>query len=207
MKITLHIGQYKTGSTSIQEYLLNARESLLKNNILYPKSIITRGAHFKLSDGLKKAARRNIKFDKSELFKEIDRHQPQALVLSTEALCADVMSNFNPNLILKSWEILNRIFPEFKIKVCYYYREQASAIESRLNQIIKTQRYVKNMSAKDFMQNSLDLDYLKFDKQVNNHFSNSIPLAFVRDNFYENDLIKDFSKQINIPYFSEHPKK
>jgi len=203
MKVILHIGQYKTGSTSIQDYLLSSRLDLLAKGILYPNCLISRGAHFKLSDKLKKSVRQNSKFDKTELFDEINTHQPNTLLLSTEALSADVMSSFNPNLIYQCWERLSNLFTDFELTVCYYYREQRSAIESRLNQIITSQRYNKDLNIQQFIQHSLDLDYQLFNNQILKYFNKSIPIPFVRKNFHNSDLIQDFCQKINIPFLPQ----
>ena len=57
MRIIIHAGMHKTGTTSVKHYLKNHRKTLLKEGILYPTSIgdLGNNAEFKTNDpaGLK----------------------------------------------------------------------------------------------------------------------------------------------------------
>lgn len=48
MRLVLHIGNHKTGSTAIQTALSNSYKHLVSNGILYPKAGRARNAHHNL---------------------------------------------------------------------------------------------------------------------------------------------------------------
>lgn len=52
MKVIVHIGANKTGSTAIQRYLSQNRKALLHRGILWPQTGLQGGAHYELSSWL-----------------------------------------------------------------------------------------------------------------------------------------------------------
>mgnify|MGYP001026528651 CR=1 FL=1 len=210
MKIILHIGQYKTGSTSIQKYLLNARSELLKSKILYPESIIDRGAHFAFSDKIKAslAKKPQHRFNKQQgkfttLFDEIEEHQPDILLISSEALCANKMNYFDEDLILKVWEKIASIFKGHDIEVVYYYRRQDTAIDSRITQLVKSQGNCHDLDYKLFICDSLDLNYQWFNDKLLSFFGKTIPIPFLESVFHGQNLIQDFCFHAGLPFLPE----
>lgn len=55
-KLFLHVGPHKTGSTSIQKFLLDNRAELFKSNLVYPKRFQTIFGHHKFRDLVEKKA-------------------------------------------------------------------------------------------------------------------------------------------------------
>jgi hypothetical protein len=51
MKLILHIGTHKTGTTSLQAWLANNREALAANGVSYPHATVAHGSgHHRLKD-------------------------------------------------------------------------------------------------------------------------------------------------------------
>jgi hypothetical protein len=208
MKIILHIGQYKTGSTSIQKYLLNARSELLKSKILYPESIIDRGAHFAFSDKIKasSAKKPQHRFNKQQgefatLFDEIEEHQPDILLISSESLCASSLKSFNEKLMLKAWQQIAMMFEGHDVEIVYYYRRQDTAIESRITQLIKGEFHWHDLECRSFFCDSLDLNYQWFNDKLLSFFGKTIPIPFLKSEFHGQNLIQDFCFHAGLPFF------
>ena len=93
MKLILHIGQQKTGSTSLQRFLFDNYDNLLKQNVLYPQSLGTE--HFKQHLLFRNCEDLNDKaFSlKEKLTYEIEKTKPELVIISDENLFYGIRVN------------------------------------------------------------------------------------------------------------------
>ena len=141
-KLYLHIGTYKTGTTSIQSFLTHNRENLLHKGYLYPTS----GAGQMIKHGLfceTITMRRPYSPFANEwieewenLEQEIDLHQPDYVVLNTEGLC-----NFDRDEVKLLESYLSRYLSGFETKIIIYLRRQDDLLVSLYVQRVKTAQY------------------------------------------------------------------
>ncbi len=154
MKIILHIGQHKTGSTSLQYTLSKNRRELSKFKILYPRLTKWGFAHHALAPLFigpdrtgpyllrKMGASDNLVMTRSnnawELVKQqVDKARPDALVLSSEALFHATSGEKMQRLGKMLRDISNQV------ELVIYLRDPAShALASVSNQIQVHANYV-----------------------------------------------------------------
>ena len=103
MKLVLHIGQGKAGSTAIQDSLYAAKDELLSHGCLYPENTFIKGRHHWISPLIfdnpmrfpsvvqrmgfdKEEAKRRALDEWHHLKSQIGQHKPSHLVLSSETI-------------------------------------------------------------------------------------------------------------------------
>lgn len=94
MRLVLHIGSTKTGTTAVQKYLSEHRDALLEQGVYYPEFGCRAGAHHILASchhptakGLHKAEFQSIKWTPGEHFKNLsDRIVEHAYSLSCDKI-------------------------------------------------------------------------------------------------------------------------
>ncbi|MBM9606271.1 hypothetical protein [Desulfopila inferna] len=147
--IYLHIGYFKTGSTSIQFLLSQNYKRLLKKGVLYPKTgrrgykgqhhsaipllmCVKAGLHcppwFKNSFSLKADPEVLIK----KLVSEIDSFAGDTVVLSSEEFVRLGVAEGQAHL-----SRLRKYLDKYEIKIVCYIRRQDDYIESMYNEIVK----------------------------------------------------------------------
>lgn len=129
MRIILHIGAHKTGTSYLQECLYNNYEHLLSRKILYPKSISSGFNHgvfantFKCEDS-------SSSLDMIEnLLSEIKMTRPETVIISSECFMehCSIASRVKKRL---------DIFDVY-IEVVYYFREPLKWLSSLFNEIVR----------------------------------------------------------------------
>ncbi len=88
MKVIIHAGTYKTGSSAFQTLLYRNREHLLKNGVLYPRTGISSNGEaigFRHGKFFYEHGNRNFTALVDNLKSEVFKYQPETLILSTEA--------------------------------------------------------------------------------------------------------------------------
>ncbi len=151
MKILLHMGLHKTGTTSLQTALFNAREELKVRGVLYPDGGAARENH-KLLTALYKDPDRvsfSVKYlygddvarmrrAATEMFEAIKRdvaqHRPKRLVLSSEFFFADPRAEEQTRFRALLEQLSDDIEP------IVYFREPAVHYGSTLQQSVKNGR-------------------------------------------------------------------
>ena len=149
MKIYLHIGTEKTGTTSIENFLTVNRDRLLKKKILYPKSLgspnnINLAIAFQSEekqDDLRIRSniltQKDIKNFQDRIYKnlkdEIERASPEILLISSEHLSSRLNKDKE---IHQLYQFLSS-FSE-QIEVLIYLRRQDSFFESLYSTAIKS---------------------------------------------------------------------
>lgn len=131
-KLYLHVGLPKTATTSIQRFLLDNRDALIKAGILYPNAGLQRLAHHPLGQLFN---RRNLDWvknvDGGELYQSL-REEMEAtgcdtVIMSTESLVG------TPKL-----EELKEYFADFDTEIVLYLRRQDEWLESAYKDNLKT---------------------------------------------------------------------
>ncbi len=155
MKIFIHIGWHKTGTTAIQSFLKKNNKKLLEENKLYyPSEGLVDCAHHNIAwalqekdnfirDGLSSTS---VKSLIQQAIENGKKHGCQNLIFSSEEFCT-----FSEKEIGKLKEILN--YDNHKIIIVAYVRRQDLLIESAYKMEVKWwgsrmtdgfQQYVKN---------------------------------------------------------------
>jgi hypothetical protein len=189
----LHIGQGKTGSTSIQNALRLNGEVLARHDVFYPES----GKHtnhqdiftyltgdVKHHDPRHKGARadaRKIGLGKrhwQEALREIDRRQPELVVLS----CENQFRPFAPEALQRLTEMIAPVFSE--VEVVAYLRDPASYFLSMAQQDVKKRARLFNPSTTGF-RDVLEPWLTYGPGRVS-------ALRFLKADLYEGDVVADF---------------
>lgn len=178
-KLHLHIGSYKTGSTSIQRTLqVNKKKLLNKYNLLYPGDDECQNLLFFLSKAPPKYWQREFKgIDINVLSKRVVKYTQaifdeimdsnKDVIISTEYLFALNTEEYVKNVI----KFFEKIFTE--IIVYIFVREPANFYKSWQQQSITTRTYVDSpYQFKYDFKNSIkswskfcDIEVLKFSKK------------------------------------------
>lgn len=147
MRLILHIGTHKTGTSSLQEFLRNNEEVLARKGIYYARISKTKNAN-RLAKWVIFKQRKKVKSfieDHMQRAREINAH---TLLISAESFFAMVKNfiQFKDNEISDYWEseteavnFFRDVLPaESAIKIVAYLRRQDRFIESYYSQAIKT---------------------------------------------------------------------
>ncbi|WP_444917576.1 hypothetical protein [Microbulbifer sp. JMSA003] len=196
MKIYLHIGSDKTGSTAIQNALFQNRIKLKTLGIEYPKLLKNEPHH----ESLVRELRLGEKGDSWRALGKVIASNPPHLIISAEALCT---LNSAEITRLKAW--LNHS----NICVIAYLRRADEYLESGTLQRLKTAK-----SLKEFTRRYLIAKYVpaildpyvytaafkaKFINKWNKVFSGEIKIRPYEKKQWKNyDLIEDFFAHLNL---------
>ena len=212
MRLYLHIGLSKTGTSAIQTFFYRNREILLKElKILYPQTgiLIAGGipAHHFLAFSLFKPNEAkffnvNTSFEDymDQMKKEIDETKPEKVVISSEAF----MHYKDEPILEKFSHSLNSLFEEIYILV--YLRRQDLWKESSYSQVVKDYGVRVKRIFKESAGYSKELDWLlmydKFLSRWKTFFPKAkiIPRIYDRKALPNGDVIKDFLSILGIEY-------
>lgn len=209
MKLILHIGTEKTGTTSIQRFLIFNRELLNSNSILIPKTIShADGNHrwapvFAYDDDfedeftkqfLTKRPQERKELSNQKLIefkKEISMSNANICIISSEHLSSRLTKIEN---IKKLKELFSSLFDD--ISIILYIRQPIEAAISLLSTLIKCGNVPKGLNLNHF---SIYLNNLKIIKNWETVFNDNLNIKlFNRNEFIEGDLIKDFCWESKI---------
>lgn len=195
MKLVLHIGSGKTGTTSIQNFFVSNAEKLKDVGVLYPVNKSVAPNHILLPAGFVRHNSIPIPhnrfylddFDKYQndfirfkhaLDNDIKRTQPKVLVLSAEQLFRD----FSEVSAIEFSEFLAPYFDE--IIVVAYIRDPVSDYTSRISQKMRTGGLVFSPVVRNVRS---VLEYYE------SQFPGCVRVnAFDRDQLIEGDVVTDF---------------
>ena len=210
MKLILHIGTEKTGTTSIQKFLMINRELLNSNNILIPKTIsLPEGNHrwgpafaydddfeddftlrkFKKNKDLRK---KMIEEKLKEFKKEISMSNANICIISSEQFSSRLTNIEN---IKKLKKLLSSLFDE--ISIVLYIRQPIEGAVSALSTSIKCGGVRKGLDLNIFSNNLNNLKIIKTWETIFSKKNFKIKL-FDKVEFVNNDLIQDFCCECNI---------
>jgi hypothetical protein len=191
-RLYLHIGHPKTGTTSIQDYLLKNELLLRARGYLYPlagRRHAARFAHFRLfpitlyHQDENNTARRELE----ALRREVARERPAAVMISCEIAFAEQA------------DCLKEAFRDFDVSILYYIRRQDQWIASFYAQRTKYARMAEFRPLR-----GMALEWIPPYLQTIHRFA----LAFGKENvhvrpfeknaWFNGDLIQDFLREIGL---------
>lgn len=191
-RLYLHIGHPKTGTTSIQNYLLQNEPLLRARGYLYPmagRRHDTHPVHFRLFPITFYHQDENNKAigEMESLRREVARERPAAVVVSCEIAFAEQADG------------LREAFRDFDVSILYYIRRQDQWIASFYAQRTK---YAKMAEFRPLR--GMALEWIPPYLQTIRRFA----LAFGRENvrvrpfeknaWFNGDLLQDFLKEIGL---------
>ena len=194
MKILLHIGHPKTGTSSLQAFLVQQRVALLRLGVLYPWTVHGRDIHTLLPagfvrDGAVEPSPHGVYFDDYQNFKEafavfwrqlkhdIARYSPQVVVLSAEQLFVD----FAPLSVRSFRDLLGELSDD--VEVVAYIRHPLDDLKSRVAQRIKRGRLIPNLHRP--IKETLEYYETLYPGRVR-------PNVFDREALRNGDIVEDF---------------
>lgn len=199
----LHIGNNKTGSTSIQGFFAKNREQLKSVGILYPETGNFLDTHYKISGALGIGVKPQM---------DVENYTQESLLASLNSEIASCES-INTLVISSEYFMLTKdaspvreFFRDFNVKIVIYLRRHDEWYESLYNQVIKT-------TDKRFWKKGLKnyIEYIKSERPfpVDYEFlinvwetafgtENIIIRPFESAQFYKEDLGLDILNSIGI---------
>jgi len=206
MKLIVHIGIGKTGTSSLQHFLWINKDVLKKYGILYPNVGVQDGAHHLMA----KTFLENIN-NKNKLFvdlvNEIKRNHYNTILISSEGF-----SYLSSKHIRLFWETFSPIVEEFC--VITYIRRQDVWYESMYKQYIKDSN-IRYRNAFYFFNSSLD-HISNFYKLIKRWIDYHKPVKYIVKiyeprKFYKENVIHDFLNILNLNIsfydFKLHPDR
>ena len=201
LKLILHAGTPKTGTTSLQFYLDRERNTLLENGILYPSHVSETYApkHQWLVRNL-------LGSDSNSLLKNIERvleevnDNTHTIFISTEGLY-NHWWDFSDD----SKYLLSELGVCFDVSVWVWFREPLSFLESLYRQNLKNPQmktikcYGQDLSFKEMLSDDWfirHLDYLGFIYECEKIFGDNHVKLFK----YDGDTVLATCKALDIPF-------
>jgi hypothetical protein len=196
-RLLLHIGHPKTGTTSIQTFLLANRTALRRHGVLYPETGIHDSAHRLLSPAFFSAAglENRAPAHMASLLAEIQAAACPVIVLSFEGFCGDNPASFTA------------LRDRFDVTVIYYVRRQDLIAESRYAQHVRSFLMQEVRPASEAVhRKGFAPDYLRVLRLYEAVFGRGrlIVRAFERNALVNRDLIDDFLSAAEIPRAPEY---
>lgn len=191
LKVVLHIGRHKTGTSSVQRYLSKNREALKRDGVLYPDLGILSGrieiAHHELALAINRGDTSAIEVFLGEIERQQNEANSSTLVLSSESF---------QNIIDAS--SIKEIFSGHNLYPICYVREIVGYYCSSYAQFIHANNYFAD-----------PYSYLKmFDTRLGEFvskwygFSKNSCFRYFNNNFLKGgDVVQDFCCHADIPYY------
>jgi len=200
LKLILHIGQQKTGTTSLQRFLFDNYNTLIQHKILYPRSLGTE--HFKQHFLFKHC---NDLFNdslalKESLLEEINKTNTTTVICSDENLFFG--KRVNKDKIVK---FLKSIFDE--IEVLVYLRRQDLHIPSHYQQSLKS---TVTLNFDEWISKAIYSGYYDYNNVLNDwqkYLPDSKFTIKTLFNLYGKDIRYDITRFLGIDYNHFYFKK
>lgn len=200
-RVIIHVGQYKTGSTSIQKMLWSSRYELLRHGILYPESFVRDSAHFLITDMLRQEFREPLySVDLQPLRDEIDSSPAKMAVISCETLSGATVRRFAPDMMQLMWQRLANLFKGLDVRVVFYVRRQDESVDSRIIQEIKGQSRKSNINHEAFLYRNSSLNYYYFTQLLRRAFGeDKVDVRlYDRGSLFNSDVRYDFLEYLGV---------
>tara|TARA_B100000900_G_scaffold126037_1_gene106385 strand:+ start:181 stop:1239 length:1059 start_codon:yes stop_codon:yes gene_type:complete len=189
-ELFLHIGLHKTGTSSIQESLIQNKANLAKEGILYINNL-------KIFDNILNIDFFNIKFaDKCitelENISKSKKNTIKKIIISNESFSGNPFNGYKKLKIIVKY--LNEISKSFETKIILYLRRQDELIESLYIQSIKSG---KTALFNDFIK-TLKYDSFNWSNYINiwmQYFSKNqlIVRMYDKEKFKDGNIVTDFA--------------
>lgn len=124
MKIFIHIGTHKTGSTHIQNTCKSLREKLNQQGVCYPVKGYSQSGHHELA-----WAMMNNDKEKTERF-------VNAAIKEAKG-CTAILISSEEFEFVRNFEVFSEVFSPHEVEVIAYFRRQDKYLESEYNQHVK----------------------------------------------------------------------
>lgn len=158
MKLILHIGQGKAGSTAIQRTLAAGRDELLRKGVLYPENLYIKNCHHYFSTlnfdvpqrwpsvvnrmGFSiDSAKAGAKEEWENLQEQLTNNNPKITIISSETLFSD----YSPTEAIRAKKYLGSLADEMRILA--YLRSPVSRYISLVQQKLKSSRILVQPAA------------------------------------------------------------
>lgn len=187
-KMLIHIGRHKTGTSSLQRLCVHNRNTLQKNNILYPWTGIKGYGHHRLASELTRKKSSHPLFS----LKNIDiLNQFKKEALSSTCDCILLSSEAFQNCAPRT---IRQAFAEFDSHVICYIRNRADYLASAYAQKVHATNYANDIE--HFYANFFKLDYIKFISEWEKYFLKRFHIhVFDRHHLQHGDVATDFSSR------------
>jgi hypothetical protein len=183
----VHVGRNKTGSTSLQMFLLKNKENLLKSDFEYSSLDKYNNYNPLFSQLSNKAIRSSSKKNISKLITDIKLTLDNNIKLDRNVIIsAEALSNVSPT-------IFNEIFSNFPIKIIAYVRNELDYLSSNYQQAIKSQAIgisFSNWLTKNRIDIALNNSFILKLKQMS--FKDLQIRKYSRNALYNSDIRYDF---------------
>lgn len=201
MKLIMHIGGHKSGSTTIQSGLKKNHKNLVEQRILYPTTALTICAHHNIPFSVKrqkigfitKNGPESLEYYTNEMIKEAKVAEVETVVISSEEFIT--FSDSDIKSITSFLEIFDNV------KVIAYLRNQIDLIESAYKFNVLWDATKETIPFKEYLSNNLHSKYHEYEKRLEPWMSAHANTDVVVKNFHdeiEKGLLENFIKEIGI---------
>lgn len=187
-KVILHIGRHKSGTSSLQHFLVRNRLLLEQHDYLYPHTGIRSVAHHDIANAfsqknvLEKGAPAIFESELIRTFRnELAMTNATNIIVSSEKFTA-----CNPRY-------MKELFNGYEVDVVIYLRDQLSYLASAYAQKVHAKPITANIRDHYNTHFSRNMDYWKFIERWTSAFGDNVKVAlFDREVLHEGDIVKDF---------------
>jgi hypothetical protein len=192
--LLIHMGMHKTTSTALQQKLHSEND----NGFYYPKVGKRYSGHHDLINLLSTQNEEITNQTKTDFWAECANTEFETIIISSEFLSSTNEISFNKIRMNRIWTNLSSISKAFgKVTLVYYIREQAEAIETRLNQAIKSRICLSRVNINELIKNPV-LNYELFQTHLSSVFSH----AKIEAHNYSN--LTDENKGVVTHFFNRY---
>lgn len=199
MRIFLHIGVWKTGSTAIQTFLAKNADSLLQRGVMIPDYARNMREYNHLFERLAARDEAGVEAVANQLSRDIDTHDPDTLVISSEHFW-----HAPPDVIERVADLLRHYSPD--VQVIAYIRPQDDMWASLYAQQAKFFR-VRSTDAVwgngDYIGPAIGENALFYHRCFSVYAQifgeNAVkPKVYDRSSFTDGDVVQDFLDLIGV---------
>lgn len=222
MKVLLHIGQSKTGTSAIQAFLTLNRKALQDAGVLYPVARVSgmpidMGAHNAVADalvGLSRFPHVDAKEYFDQFFTEAAQLNAELLILSAEHFFGGEPRIWNTSgsdeyleLYQKKISRLAEFLKDHEVSIIIYLRPQLDWLASAVGQTVRIQRLISNQvlyeNDKQFYEMMKPL--LMYSKLLDVWSETLKPqnftvVPYVRETLYKKSSISDFLHRAGLDH-------
>lgn len=198
-ELTLHIGRPKTGSSAVQRFLWDNKDSLLEKGVLYPQQVMHHRASHKLAlvfqtylPAHRVVADQSPKAVYDSMYAEAGAKNANRIIASSENL-----------FLVDPGEIRHLLDPQWKVRVVCYVRRQDHVLASSFVQEVKTGSIDIDTDKRKYVfsrERLAWLDYQRVLAKWENAFGrDSIEVRVYHDGDPGWSIFEDFIEMLDLP--------